>query len=205
MGRQGLWHANPALVMLLGLCPLLAVSNSLLNGTALAIATLITLCISNTSVALLRSHLISTVRIPMVVLIIAGTVTIIEQLISAYLPGLHRSLGIFLPLIVTNCLILGRAEVYARHHRVSDSLFDALTMGVGFALVLMLLGAIRELVGTGSLLGDANRLLGVSTDHWTIHVFDVNNGLLIALLPPGAFITLGLLLALKNVIDGTAK
>lgn len=172
--REGLWDRNPALVMLLGLCPLLAVSNSVLNGAALALATLVTLCVSNTLVAVLREHLITTVRIPMAVLIIAGTVTIIEQLIAAYAPSLHRSLGIFLPLIVTNCLILGRAEVYARHNSVPNALLDALCMGVGFGVVLIALGAIRELIGTQ---------------------------LLIALLPPGAFITLGLLLAAKNAID----
>jgi len=172
--RDGLWDRNPALVMLLGLCPLLAVSNSFINGAALAAATLITLCLSNTLIAALRQHIIASVRIPMAVLIIAGTVTAIEQLMAAYMPGMHRSLGIFLPLIVTNCLILGRAEVYARHHSVLDALLDALIMGIGFALVLMLLGAIRQWLG---------------------------QGLLIALLPPGAFITLGCLLAAKNAID----
>ena len=172
--REGLWDRNPALVMLLGLCPLLAVSNSLLNGVALALATLITLCISNTSIAALRNYLVTTVRIPMAVLIIAGTVTIIEQLMAAYFPSVHRSLGIFLPLIVTNCLILGRAEVYARKNTVPNALLDALCMGVGFGLVLIALGAIREWLGTQ---------------------------LLIALLPPGAFITLGLMLAAKNAVE----
>jgi len=172
--REGLWDRNPALVMLLGLCPLLAVSNSFINGAALAAATLITLCLSNTLVAALREHIIASVRIPMAVLIIAGTVTAIEQLMAAYAPGMHRSLGIFLPLIVTNCLILGRAEVYARHHSVLEALQDALIMGVGFALVLILLGAIRQWLG---------------------------QSLLIALLPPGAFITLGFLLAAKNAVD----
>lgn len=172
--QEGLWDRNPALVMLLGLCPLLAVSNSFMNGTALAAATLVTLCVSNTLVAALREHIIASVRIPMAVLIIAGTVTAIEQLMAAYAPAMHRSLGIFLPLIVTNCLILGRAEVYARHHKVPDALLDAVVMGSGFAVVLMALGAIREWLG---------------------------HALLIALLPPGAFITLGFLLAAKNAID----
>jgi len=172
--REGLWDRNPALVMLLGLCPLLAVSNSLVNGVALAVATLLTLCVSNTVIAALREHLITTVRIPLAVLVIAGTVTIIEQLMAAYAPELHRSLGIFLPLIVTNCLILGRAEVYARHHSVPEALMDAIAMGIGFGLVLIALGAVREWLGAH---------------------------LLIALLPPGAFIMLGLMLALKNAID----
>ncbi len=172
--QDGLWDRNPALVMLLGLCPLLAVSNSVINGAALAAATLFTLCVSNTVIAACRHYIITSVRIPMSVLVIAGTVTVIEQLMAAYAPALHRSLGIFLPLIVTNCLILGRAEVYARHHSVSDALLDALIMGAGFAVVLITLGAIREWLGTT---------------------------LLIALLPPGAFITLGLMLAAKNAID----
>lgn len=172
--RMGVWDKNPALVMLLGLCPLLAVSNSVLNGTAMAIATLITLCVSNTLVAALRQHLITTIRIPMAVLIIAGTVTIIEQLMAAFTPDIHRSLGIFLPLIVTNCLILGRAEIYARKHTASNAFLDALCMGAGFGVVLIALGAVREILGSQ---------------------------LLIALLPPGAFITLGLMLAAKNAID----
>ncbi len=176
--REGLWSRNPALVMLLGLCPLLAVSNSIINGSALAIATLLTLCVSNTIVAALRHHMVATVRIPMAVLVIASTVTVIEQLMAAYAPGLHRSLGIFLPLIVTNCLILGRAEIYARTHSVPEALLDALIMGLGFGLVLILLGAIREMLGTT---------------------------LLIALLPPGAFILLGFMLALKNAIDAFIK
>ncbi len=171
--REGLWDRNPALVMLLGLCPLLAVSNSVLNGVALAAATLFTLCVSNTIVAALRHHMASSVRIPMAVLVIAGTVTVIEQLMAAYTPSVHQSLGIFLPLIVTNCLILGRAEVYARKHRVHEAFMDALVMGAGFGMVLIALGAIRELLG---------------------------QVLLIALLPPGAFITLGLILAGKNAI-----
>lgn len=171
--REGLWDRNPALVMLLGLCPLLAVSNSAQNGAALAAATLFTLCVSNTVVAALRHHMSSSVRIPMAVLVIAGTVTVIEQLMAAYAPSVHRSLGIFLPLIVTNCLILGRAEVYARKHRVPDALMDAVVMGTGFGLVLIVLGTVRELLGSV---------------------------LLIALLPPGAFITLGFMLALKNAI-----
>lgn len=172
--REGVWDRNPALVMLLGLCPLLAVSNSTMNSVALALATMITLCVSNGVVAAFRHQLITTVRIPMTVLIIAGTVTIIEQLLLAYANPIHRSLGLFLPLIVTNCLILGRAEVYARHHGVTDALIDALIMGVGFGIVLIVLGALREWLG---------------------------GALLIALLPPGAFILVGLLLALKNVVD----
>jgi Na+-translocating ferredoxin:NAD+ oxidoreductase subunit E len=172
--REGVWDRNPALVMLLGLCPLLAVSNSTVNGVALALATMITLCVSNGVVAALRHQLVTTVRIPMTVLIIAGTVTIIEQLLLAYATPIHRSLGLFLPLIVTNCLILGRAEVYARHHGVTDALIDALIMGVGFGIVLIVLGALREWLG---------------------------GALLIALLPPGAFILVGLLLALKNAVD----
>jgi len=199
--REGLWDANPALVMLLGLCPLLAVSNSLLNGGTLAIATLLTLCVSNTLVASVKDHLVTTVRIPMSVLIIAGTVTIIEQLMAAYLPGLHLSLGIFLPLIVTNCLILGRAEVFARHNKPKAAFTDAVVMGLGFGLVLVLLGALREIIGTGKLMSDAGAVLGSAYADWTINVFAADNGLLIALLPPGAFITLGCLLAIKNTID----
>lgn len=199
--HKGMWSENPALVKLLGLCPLLAVSNNAVNGLGLGIATLITLIVANCLTSLLRPILLTSIRIPIYVLIIAATVTILELLIKAWLPGLHASLGIFLPLIVTNCLIIGRSESFASRHTLPESLRDALAMGVGFLWVLMLLGGLRELIGQGTLLDEASILFGEQAENWTLYVFNADHGILLALLPPGAFITLGLLLAGKNKLD----
>lgn len=199
--QSGLWTENPALVKLLGLCPLLAVSNNAVNGLSLGLATMLTLIVVNTAVSALRPILINAIRIPIYVLIIASTVTIIELCTQAWLPGLHSSLGIFLPLIVTNCLIIGRAEAFASRQTVSDSLQDALAMGTGFLWVLVLLGSLRELVGQGTLLDQAYLLFGENATHWTIQLFNADHGMLVALLPPGAFFALGILLATKNWID----
>lgn len=199
--RSGLWQDNPAIVKLLGLCPLLAVSNTAVNGLGLGVATLATLLVSNTLTSLLRPVLDNAIRIPIYVLVIATTVTIIELLMKAWLPELHASLGIFLPLIVTNCLISGRAEAFASRQPLVASLHDALSMGLGFLWVLVLLGAGRELVGQGTILDDAHVLFGDYAKSWVVQLFDADNGMQIALLPPGAFFALGLLLALKNWID----
>ena len=199
--QQGMWSENPALVKLLGLCPLLAVSNNAVNGLGLGIATLITLIVANCLTSLLRPILMSSIRIPIYVLIIAATVTILELVIKALLPGLHASLGIFLPLIVTNCLIIGRSESFASRQPVAESLHDALAMGIGFLWVLVLLGGVRELLGQGTLLDEAHILFGPQAESWTLYFFNADNGILLALLPPGAFITLGLMLAGKNKLD----
>lgn len=199
--QEGIWSENPALVKLLGLCPLLAVSNNAVNGLGLGIATLITLIVANSCTSLLRPFLLTSIRIPIYVLIIAATVTILELLIQAWLPGLHSSLGIFLPLIVTNCLIIGRSESYASRHSPLESLKDALAMGIGFLWVLVLLGGLRELIGQGTLFDEAHILFGLQAKNWTLYFFNSDNGILLALLPPGAFIMLGLLLAVKNKLD----
>ncbi len=189
----GLWSDNPALVKLLGLCPLLAVSNTAINALGLGIATLITLVISNTMVSVFRHHLLPAIRIPLYVLIIASVVTCIELITQAWLPQLHRSLGIFLPLIVTNCLIMGRAEAFASRQSVKAAIVDAIAMGLGFLLVLLLLGITRELIGMGSVFADASQS--------GIKVFDAEYGILIALLPPGAFFILAALLIAKRKLD----
>jgi len=189
------------MVKLLGLCPLLAVSNSLINGFSLGLATLLTLVVSNTAVSYARSLLPTSVRIPMYVLIIATTVTVIELFTQAWLPELYISLGIFLPLIVTNCLILGRAEAFAARNPVSHALVDALAMGLGFLLVLVVLGGVREIIGQGSLLANSSHLFGTIAGNWKLSFFDERHGMLLALLPPGAFIGLGLIVAIKNKID----
>lgn len=201
LAKEGLWTENPGLVKLLGLCPLLAVSNTLINGLALGLATLMTLIVSNTLVSMLRSSIPAAVRIPLYVLIIASTVSVIELFMQAWLPSLFVTLGIFLPLIVTNCLILGRAEAFAVRNSVRLSFIDALAMGLGFLFVLALLGGARELIGQGSILADSHHLFGEMARGWSAQLFNEQHGLLLAVLPPGAFIGLGLMLAMKNGID----
>ncbi len=195
--RNGLSDQNPGLVQLLGLCPLLAVSTSLGSGLGLGLATLAVLATSNCAAALVGRHLPREIRIAVFVLLIASLVTAVELALAAWVPGLHAALGIFLPLIVTNCLLLARAEAFASREPLHHALLDGLAMGGGFLGVLLLLGGLRELLGRGSLGGDLPSLLGSGTPAgW--HLFGEQHGFLLALLPPGAFILLGLLLALRQ-------
>ena len=198
---NGLWKNNPALVQLLGLCPLLAVTASTVNALGLAAATLFVLVVSNTTVSLIRSVVSDTIRLPVFVMIIAAAVTVTELLMQAYSYELYQILGIFLPLITTNCIILGRADAFARKNAVPTALYDGFIMGVGFGAVLVLLGAIRELLGTGALFADMQLLFGASAASWRWQVFNVDYPFLVAILPPGAFLVTGFLIALKNQID----
>lgn len=195
---DGLWHNNPGLVQLLGLCPLLAVTTSTVNGLGLGLATTAVLALSNLAVSLLRGVLRPEIRIPTYVLIIASLVTAVELAMNAWFHELFRVLGIFIPLIVTNCAIIGRAEAFASRNSPAPALADGLMMGAGFTAVLVVLGSARELLGQGTLLSGAHMMFGGEAD-LTIHVAD--GGFLLALLPPGAFIGLGLMVALKNLID----
>jgi electron transport complex protein RnfE len=196
--RAGLRDQNPGLVQLLGLCPLLAISTSLANGLGLGLATLVVLAASNMAASLAGRGLPAEIRIAVFVLLIAALVTALELALAAWLPGLHASLGIFLPLIVTNCLVLARAEAFASRQDVPRALLDGLAMGMGFLLVLVTLGAARELLGHGTLGADLALLLGNGAPGGGLQVFDARHGLLLALLPPGAFILLGLMLAWRN-------
>lgn len=200
--RDGLWSNNVGLVQLLGLCPLLAVTGTFINGLGLGLATLVTLVTSNVIVSLIRKLVRPEVRIPVFVLVIASVVTIIELSMSAYLYELYKVLGIFIPLIVTNCSIIGRAEAFASKHDVGRAFTDGLSMGMGFLLVLTTLGGLREIVGKGTLFSQAHLMFGEAARTWTITFVDDYSGFLLAVLPPGAFMGLGLLIALKNVIDG---
>lgn len=199
--RQGLWENNPALVQLLGLCPLLAVTASVTNALGLGLATLFVLMGSNITVSLVRKWVPSEIRIPVFVMVIATFVTIIQLLMNAYVFELYQSLGIFIPLIVTNCAIIGRAEAYASKNPWQKAAFDGFVMGIGFALVLILLGAMREIIGNGTLFDGAELLLGDWAAQLRIELFEVNYPLLLAILPPGAFIGLGFIIAGKNWID----
>ncbi len=196
--RTGLWAENPGLVQLLGLCPLLAVTTSFVNGLGLGLATLFVLTSSNMLVSATRHLIRSEIRIPMYVLIISSLVTCIELTMYAWFPNLGRSLGIFIPLIVTNCAIVARAEVFASRNTVRASVIDGLTMGAGFALLLCALGAFRELVGFGSLFSRLDMLFGGEP---STGLALVDGGFLLAILPPGAFISLALAVAAKNALD----
>ena len=198
---DGLWHNNPGLVQLLGLCPLLAVSNTTVNALGLGIATTLVLIGSNTAVSAIRHIVRPELRIPVFVMIIACLVTIIEYLAKAFFYDLFLILGIFLPLITTNCAIIARAEAFASRNPISASLTDGLMMGIGFTGVLVVLGAMREIIGQGTLFADAHLMFGENARWMTITFSESYDGFLLALLPPGAFIGLGLIIALKNFID----
>ena len=196
--KTGIWADNPGLVQLLGLCPLLAVTTTFVNGLGLGLATLLVLTCSNILVSATRSLIRPEIRIPMYVLIISSLVTCIEMIFLAWFPALGRSLGIFIPLIVTNCAIVARAEVFASRNPVGESFIDGLSMGSGFALLLMAIGAFRELIGQGSIMSRLDMLFGGEPMQGLVLV---DGGFLLAILPPGAFLSLGLFVALKNAID----
>jgi len=199
--RNGLWSNNVALVQLLGLCPLLAVTSTVINGLGLGIATLITLVLSNSIVSLIRGFVRSEVRLPVFVLIIASVVTIIELGIKAMFYDLYLVLGIFIPLIVTNCAIIGRAEGFASRNPVAPAALDGLMMGMGFLAVLVLLGGLREIIGFGTLFAHAELMFGDSARAWMIQINPDYPGFLLAVLPPGAFFGLALLIVAKNWLD----
>ena len=203
--HNGLWKNNPALVQLLGLCPLLALSASVVNSLGLALATLFVLTTSNLCVSLVRNVVSDTIRLPVFVMIIAAAVTAIELLMQAYTYELYQILGIFLPLITTNCVILGRADAFAAKNPVLPALYDGFIMGVGFGAVLVVLGAIRELLGTGGLFANMQLLFGEGARDWHWVLSESYPKLLLAILPPGAFIVTGFLIAGKNQWDERAK
>lgn len=205
ISKSGLWNNNVALVQLLGLCPLLAVTGTVINGLGLGLATLLTLVLSNAIVSMIRHWVRPEVRVPVFVMIIASVVTAIELAMNAWLYDLYIVLGIFIPLIVTNCGILARAEAFASKNNVLPSIMDGLMMGTGFMLVLVVLGAIREVLGYGTLFSNAHLMFGEVARNWTLVFMDDYAGFLLAILPPGAFIGMGLIIALKNVIDKRAK
>ncbi len=201
---QGLWKNNPALVQLLGLCPLLGVSNSVVNALGLGIATILVVMGSNIAVSLIRHQVSDAIRLPVFVMIIAAFTTCIELLMQAYTYELYKILGIFIPLIVTNCVILGRADSFASKNPVHLSALDGFMMGAGFASVLLVLGCLRELIGQGTLFANMDLLMGPIAENWKITVFSDYKQFLFAILPPGAFVFMGFLIALKNIVDKQA-
>ncbi len=185
---KGFIKENPILVLVLGTCPTLATTSSSINGLGMGIATTFVLIGSNVVVSMLSSIIPDKVRIPAFVVIIASFVTVVDLLMQAYVPGLYEKLGIFIPLIVVNCIVLGRAEAYACKNSVFSSFVDGAGMGLGFTLALGILGAFREIVGSGAIFG---------------HKFIAGDGILIFILAPGAFIALGYLIAIVNQIKKT--
>lgn len=201
LSKNGLWNNNPALVQLLGLCPLLAVTGTVVNAIGLGVATMMVLIMSNLSVSLIRNFVNDAIRLPAFVMIIASLVTCAELLMKAFTYELYQILGIFIPLIVTNCAILGRADAYASKNNPVFAAVDGFMMGLGFLIVLVLLGAMRELIGQGTLFADMQLIFGESASAWEITFIGDYSNFLFAILPPGAFVGMGLIIALKNVID----
>lgn len=200
---NGLWKQNTALIQLLGMCPLLAMSNSVVNGVGLGLATVFVMAMSNLIVAALRSLIPYEIRIPVFILIIAALVTVTDLGLNAYLHDLYLVLGIFIPLIVTNCIVLARVEAFAAKNSVVASTLDGAAMALGLTWVLALLGAIRELIGTGEIFSGIEMIL--PSAH-SIQILPADYpGFLIAVLPPGAFITLGMLIAGRNWFDARAN
>lgn len=199
---QGVWKNNPGLVQLLGLCPLLAVTGSVVNALGLGLATMLVLTGSNLAVSLIRHSVSDAVRLPAFVMIIAAFTTCTELLMQAFTYELYQILGIFIPLIVTNCVILGRADAFASKNPPLPAIVDGLMMSIGFLLVLVAIGSIREIIGGGTWLANMHLLFGEGARSWQINLFGDNyRGFLVAILPPGAFLVAGLLIALKNIVD----
>lgn len=201
--HNGLWKQNPGLVQLLGLCPILAISTSMVNAVSLGLATILVMAVANLAVASLRNFIPYEIRIPVFILIIAALVTMVDLAFNAYLHGLYLVLGIFIPLIVTNCIVLARVEAYAAKNDPIGSTIDGLMMGLGLVWVLAVLGGLRELIGNGTLLSGIDLLFPALS---AIEVFGEGYpGFLIAILPPGAFFALGVLIALFNWINQRAS
>lgn len=199
--REGLWDNNPVLAQQLALCPLLAVTTSATNGLGMGLASTVVIVITGWIISMFRGVVTQEVRIPVFILLIATTVTVVDMTMNAFLHDLYKVLGLFIPLIVTNCMILGRAESFASRHPVLPAMFDGLMMGLGFTAVLVVLGAIREVIGSGTLFANASLLLGDAFGFLELTIIPNYKGYLLMILPPGAFIVMGFLMAGKRVID----
>jgi electron transport complex protein RnfE len=196
--HNGLIKQNTGLVQLLGLCPLLAISSSVINALSLGLATTLVMGASSGAVSSVRHFVPNEIRIPVFVLIIAALVTVIDLSMNAFVHPLYLVLGIFIPLITTNCIVLARADAFAAKNHPLHAVVDALAMGLGLTLVLVVLGAIRELAGKGTLLSGVDLVFGAPAKSWVLHVLPHYQGFLLAILPPGAFLALGLLIAANN-------
>ena len=199
--QDGLWRQNAGLVQLLGLCPTLAVTVNITNGFALGVATIFVMILSNISISPIRNYVPESARVPIFILVIAGLVTIVDLSINALSKPLYDALGIFIPLIVTNCIVLARVEAFASKNSTLPSLYDGFFMGLGLTFVLIILGAVREIVGNGTLFQNLHFLIGEKYQFLTIQLFDSSDGFLLAALPPGAFIALSALIVFLNLVN----
>jgi len=195
---NGLWKQNPGVVQLLGLCPTLAVTTTAVNGLSLGLATALVMAASNGAVSPVRRFIPNEIRVPVFILVIAALVTVIDLSINAFAHPLHKVLGIFIPLIVVNCIVLARVESFAAKNAPVPSVLDGFMMGTGLALVLTLLGAMRELIGKGTLFSGLDLVFGPAAKQFVLTVIPDYHGFLLAVLPPGAFLGLGTLIALRN-------
>ncbi len=202
---NGVWKQNTGVVQLLGMCPILAVSSTVVNGVSLGLATALVMALSSAAIAPIRTIVPNEARIPVFILIIAVLVTVVQYLMNAYMYSLYVVLGIFIPLIVTNCIVLARIEAFAAKNPPMQSAMDGMAMGLGLTAVLAVLGAMREIAGHGTLLSGIDMALGESAKSLVITVIPNYHGFLLAILPPGAFIALGLLIAGKNWLNLRAE
>lgn len=200
--KQGLWSSNIVTAQMLALCPLLAVTGTATNGLGMGLATTFVMVASALLVSLFRVFVTPQVRIPVFILLIASLVTLVDMVMNAWLHEMYKALGLFIPLIVTNCAILGRAESFASRQPVHRAVVDGLAMGLGFTLALVLLGAVREIPGSGTLFADASLLLGEGFGWMEMTLIPDYRGFLLMILPPGAFLALGLILAGQRVLEG---
>lgn len=198
---NGLWKQNPGVVQLLGLCPTLAVTTSAVNGLSLGLATALVMAAANGSVSPVRKFIPGEIRVPVFILVIAALVTVIDMSINAFAHPLHKVLGIFIPLIVVNCIVLARVESFAAKNTPVPSMLDGFMMGTGLTLVLGLLGGMRELVGKGTLFSGLDLVFGPAAKQFVLTVIPDYHGFLLAILPPGAFLGLGTLIAVRNWIE----
>jgi electron transport complex protein RnfE len=198
---DGLWKQNPGVIQLLGLCPTLAVTTTVVNGLSLGLATVIVMIVANASISPIRRFIPDEIRVPIFILVIAASVTVIDLAIHAYAQPLYKALGIFIPLIVTNCIVLARVESFASKNPILPSFYDGLFMGIGLCFVLVLLGGMREFLGKGTLFSGLDLIFGQSYKDLSLEFFSNYEGFLLAVLPPGAFLGLALLIALTNWID----
>jgi electron transport complex protein RnfE len=205
--KNSIWKQNAGLVQVLGMCPVLVVSSNIVNGVSLGLATSLVMLVSGAAIAAIRQFVPNELRSPIFILIIAALVTVVDLLMNSYVHGLYLVLGIFIPLITTNCIVLARAEAYASRNSVWNSALDGFFMGLGLTMVLAVLGGIRELVGKGTLLSGIDLVFGPAAKVWTIYIIpaDMHYQFLLAILPPGAFIGLGLLIAGKSALDRKAE
>lgn len=199
--KDGLWDNNGVLMMLLGMCPTMAMTTSATNGFGMGLATAVVMAASNLLVAMFRNYITNEVRIPVYILIVAAMVTLVDLTMNAWMHELYKVLGLFIPLIVSNCLPLARLEAFAAKEPVLPSLMDGIFMGLGFTLALTVIGAVREIVGAGTLFADASLLLGPAFKFMEMRILPPDTGVLMMILPPGGFLAAGLLVAGKRLLD----